>query len=122
MAIAPVVFHDQQHPLLGVKGDGAGEVDDEGGMGPGMEMRAFRGAATSDLPGHIEDLFSRPAITSVSPRKVRVRVGYLVVRIEVVFQISVRQRQGIEGKHILHFFKGFDPARRFMLKIFFGLL
>ena len=84
-----------------------------------MEMRAFRGAATSDLPGHIEDLFFTSGHHFVSPRKVRVRVGYLVVRIEVVFQISVRQRQGIEGKHILHFFKGFDPARRFMLKIFF---
>ena len=84
-----------------------------------MEMRAFRGAATGDLPGHIEDLFFTPGHHLVGPRKVRVRVRHLVVRVEVVFQVSVRQGQGIKGKHILHLFKGLDPARRLMLKILF---
>ena len=84
-----------------------------------MEMRAFRRAATGDLPGHIKDLFFAPGHHLVGPRKLRVGMRHFIVGVEIVFQIGVRQRRRIEGKHILHLFKGLDPTRRLMLKVFF---
>ncbi len=42
-------------------------------MGPGMEMRAFRRAATGDLPGHIKETsFFASGHHLVGPRKLRV--------------------------------------------------
>ena len=69
-----------------------------------MEMRAFRRAATGDLPAISKTSFSRPAITSLA----RVNPGRnapLHSPVEIVFQIGVRQRRRIEGKHILHLLK-----------------
>ena len=80
-----VVLYNQQHSFLGIKGDGAGEIDNKGGMRPGMEMRRFGAPPGDNVFRHIEYLFLSPGHHLIRARKVRVRVGYLVVGIKIVF-------------------------------------